>query len=177
MHRVQQQWKAVTTATRPSHEYVTATTALHARLTSIESERLPPGNQIDPARRINVNQALADLRYAATDLVELTHSAAQLPEPLLRSGLLFAPARILSSTVERLHDRNHGKYVAIQLTEGTELIDVAQQGSGAARHAQATLEISRWPANTSELPTQTVVSRFSRRELEPATGIGGPDLC
>jgi hypothetical protein len=35
------------------------------------------------------------------------HTAAQLSEPLLRAGVLFAPARILPSTVERLHERNH----------------------------------------------------------------------
>jgi len=49
---------------------------------------------------------MADLRYAATDLVELTYTAARLPEPLIRSRLLFAPARILPSTMERIHDRN-----------------------------------------------------------------------
>src|SRR5665811_1948451 len=96
-----------------------------------------PGDQVDPARRINMEQAMTDLRYAATDLVELTHTAALLPEPLIRAGLLFAPARILTSTLERLHDRNQGRFVAIQLEEGTELIDTAQQGSSAARHAQA----------------------------------------
>jgi hypothetical protein len=176
MHRLQQQWKTVTTATRPSHEYVTATTALHTRLTTIESERLSPGNHVDPARQINVDQALADLRYAAADLVELTHTAAQLPEPLIRSGVLFAPARILPSTMERLHDRNHGKYVAIQLTEGAELIDATQQGSNAARDALTTLEISLRPASTIELPTQTRAGRFSRQEMAPAAALGGPDL-
>jgi hypothetical protein len=176
MHAVQQQWETVTTATRPSREYVAATTALHTRLTTIEQERLSPGNHTDPARRINVDQALADLRYAATDLAELTHTAAQLPEPLIRAGLLFAPARILPSTVERLHDRNQGRYVAIRLEEGTELIDAAQQGSSAARHAQTTLEISLRPAATTELPTQALAARASIQELEPATSLTGPDL-
>src|SRR5664279_3133588 len=72
MHRLQEQWRTVTTATKPNHEYVTATAALHTRLTSIEPEKLSSGIHVDPARRINVDQALADLRYAATDLVELT---------------------------------------------------------------------------------------------------------
>jgi hypothetical protein len=176
MHRLQEQWKRVTTATRPNHEYVTATTALHTRLTTLQRENLSPGNHTDPARRINVEQALADLRYAATDLVELTHTAALLPEPLIRSGLLFAPARILPATVERMHDRNQGRYVAIQLDEGTELIDTAQQGSSAARHAQASLEISLRPAATTELPTQALAARPSSQDLEPATSLSGPDL-
>src|SRR5665647_902517 len=176
MHRLQEQWKTVTTATRPNHEYVTATTALHTRLTTIQSENLSPGNQTASARRINVDQALTDLRYTASDLVELTQTAALLPEPLLRAGLLFAPARILPSTVERMHDRNHGKYVAIQLEEGTELVDTAQQGSSAARHARTTLEISLRPAATPELPTQALAARPSSQDLEPATSLSGPAL-
>jgi hypothetical protein len=112
----------------------------------------------------------------AADLVELTHTAALLPEPLIRSGLLFAPARTLPSTLERMHDRNQGRFVAIQLEEGTELIGVAQQGSSAARHAQATLEISQRPAATTELPTQTLAAGPSSQDLEPATSLSGPDL-
>jgi hypothetical protein len=95
--------------------------------------------------------------------------------PLIRSGMLFAPARILPSTMERLHDRNHGRYVAIQLTEGSELIDTARQGSLAARHAQATLELSWRSAATTET-AQTLIGGSSCQELEPATGLGGPDL-
>jgi hypothetical protein len=176
MHTVQQQWKAVTTATRPSREYVAATTALRVRLTTIESERLPARNHTDPDGRINVEQALADLRYAATDLAELTHTAALLPEPLIRAGLLFAPARILPATLERTHDRNHGRYVAMQLEEGTKLIDAAQQGSSAARHAQTTLEISLRPPATTEVHAQSLASRFPQLDLAPANDLGGPDL-
>ena len=66
--------------------------------------------------------------------------------------------------------------MAIQLEEGTELIGVAQQGSSAARHAQATLEISQRPAATTELPTQTLAAGPSSQVLEPATSLSGPDL-
>jgi len=176
MHRLQEQWKTVTTATRPNHEYVTATTALHTRLTSIQQENLSRGNHTPSAGRINVDQALTDLRYAATDLSELTYTAAQLPEPLLRAGLIFAPARILPATVERMRDRNLGRYVAMQLEEGTELIDTAEQGSSAARRAQATLEISLRPVATTELPSQTLAAGPSSQDLEAATSRSGPDL-
>ena len=120
-------------------------------------------------------EALADLRYAATDLVELTHAGAQLPEPLIRSEQLFAPARILPSTMERVHDRNHGRYVAIRLTEGAALINAAQEGSRAAQQVRATLEISMGPIAAIELSTHSH-ALVPRRELEPATGLGGPDL-
>ena len=176
MHALQQQWETVTTATKPSHEYVTATTALNASLASIEQEISLPGEQVDVRRRINVDQALADLRYTATDLVGLTHTIAQLTEPLIRSEVLFAPARILPSTMERVHDRNHGRYVPIQLKEGATLINAAHEGANAAQHARATLEIlSRSPA-TTDLRAHRPTHGLARRALEPTTGLDGPDL-
>jgi excisionase family DNA binding protein len=162
MHRLQQQWETVTTATKPSHEYVTAATTLHASLTAIERESLLPGDQVDPARRIDLEQAMVDLRYAATDLVELAHAAAQLPEPLIRSGLLFAPARILPSTMERIHDRSHGRYVPILFEEGDALIDASQQGSSAARQVRATLEISARPTAAVESSSHLLADGLSR---------------
>ncbi|HEY5247410.1 MAG TPA: hypothetical protein VIJ15_03030, partial [Dermatophilaceae bacterium] len=176
MHRLQQQWETVTTATKPSHEYVTATTTLHASLTAIERESLLPGEKVDLATRIDLEQAMADLRYAATDLVELTHTAAQLPEPLIRSGLLFAPARILPTTMERIHDRNHGRYVPILLEEGEALIDAAQKGSSAARQVSATLEISVRPEAEVEPFSHLLADGFSRGAHQTATRTGGPDL-
>ena len=182
MHDLQQQWQTVTTATRPSHEYVTATTTLHTSLSAIERESLLPHRRSDAdadpdaGRRIDANQALTDLRYAATDLVELTQIGAQLPDPLIRCEVLFAPARILPSTMERVHDRNHGRYVAIQLDEGSLLIDAAQLGSSAAQNARATLERSLSAAADTELSTQPRTSGLTRRALEPATDLSGPDL-
>jgi hypothetical protein len=176
MQRLQQQWETVTTATKPSHEYVTATTTLHASLTAIERQSLLPGERVEPARRIDLDQAMADLRYATTDLSELTHTAAQLPEPLIRSGLLFAPARILQSRMERLHDRNHGKYVAIELTEGADVINAAQAGASAALQVRTTLEQLVRPSATAELPGQTPSARSSNQELKPIAGLSGPDL-
>ena len=175
MHTLQQQWEAVTTATRPGHEYVTAATNLHASLSAIEREDLDPNNEIGTANGIDVDQALADLRYAATDLAELTHAGAQLPEPLIRSEQLFAPARILPSTMERVHDRDHGKYVAIRLTEGAALINAAREGSRAAQQVRATLEISMAPIAATGLSSQSLAFA-TRRESEPVAHLGGPSL-
>jgi len=176
MNHLQQQWATVSTATKPSHEYVTATTILHASLSAVEREHLLPGAQVDFARRIDLGEAMSDLRYTATDLVELTHAGAQLAEPLIRSGLLFAPARILPSTMERVHDRNHGRYVAIQLNEAAELIDAAQRGSSAARHIRSSLETSVQAATTTRVSAQALAARITDRQLEPAARLSGPDL-
>jgi hypothetical protein len=176
MQTLQQQWATVTTATRPSHEYVTATTTLHASLSAIERESLLPVEQVDVAKRIDVNQALVDLRYATTDLVELAHIGAQLPEPLIRAKVLFAPAWILPSTMERARDRSHGKYVAIQLKESAALINAAQAGSNGARNAQATLNIWMRPAAASDLCKPNPADRSSSQGLAPATSFGGTEL-
>jgi hypothetical protein len=176
MHRLQQQWETVTTATKPSHEYVIATTTLHASLTAIERESLVLSDQIAASKRIDLDQALADLHYAATDLVELTFTAAQLPEPLIRSGLLFAPARILPSTMERIHDRDRGRYVPIQLGEATTVIDTAREAAQAARRVQATLEKSLNPVAAAEMPAHLLVGGLPFRDLQPSTNLEGPAL-
>jgi len=171
MRTLARQWETVTTATRPSHEYVTATTALHTQLSAIQHGSLTPNNHHDSTRRINAGQAMHDLAYAATDLSELTYTAAQLPEPLIRSGLLFAPARSLPSTIERLHDRNHGKYVPIQLTEGAELIEAARAGSNAAHQVRAALEVSGRSIATA-VPPPIPTPGFHSQEANGLSGLG-----
>ena len=175
MNRLQQQWQSVTTATRPSHEYVTATTTLHASLSAIERESLLPGERVDVANRIDIAQALVNLRYATIDLAELTQTGAQLPEPFIRSELLFAPARILPSTMGRAHDRTHGRYVPIQLKEGTALIETAQEGARSARQVRGTLDTSLGPVVAAEV-TKQQLDRVRRRDLELVTDHVGPDL-
>ena len=172
MHRLQQQWETVTTASRPGHEYVTATTALYSSLSGIEREDLLPNAHVDAGTRTDVSQALVDLRYAATDLVALTNAAGLLPEPLIRSGLLFAPARILPSTMERVHDRNHGRYVAIGLDEGAAVIDVAREAVGAALSVRTGLERSLGPAAPAEPTARPLPGVHPIRDLEAMTNRG-----
>lgn len=47
---------------------------------------------------LDLGQALADLRYTACDVHDF-------PDPLLRSGLLFAPTSTLKPSVKHLHQR------------------------------------------------------------------------
>ena len=67
-------------------------------------------------------------------------------------------------------------FLAIELTEGAKLIDAAREGSSAALQVRAALEISVRAAATPELPTKILTEGVSHRELEPVTGLGGPDL-
>ena len=54
----------------------------------------------------DLGQALVDLRYTACDVNEF-------PDPLLRSGLLFAPASTPSPSVKHLHQRAAGNVLSV----------------------------------------------------------------
>ncbi len=131
-------WGSVTTAMPPSHEYVTAARELHVALTEATHDGLHARDINVMTKSLDIGQALADLRYAANDVADLTRDVQHLPDQLARSGLLFAPASKLTPSVERLHERAAGKYVAVLPDEVPGLVTVAkaaQIGSGLAAHA------------------------------------------
>jgi hypothetical protein len=78
--------------------------------------------------------------------------------------------------MERVHDRNHGRYVTIELTEGADVINAAQAGASAALQVRVTLEQLERPSATAELPGQTPSARSSNQDLKPIKGRSGPDL-
>ncbi|HEY5183035.1 MAG TPA: hypothetical protein VIJ07_25265 [Dermatophilaceae bacterium] len=47
------------------------------------------------------------------DVANLVRDVQHLPDQLVRSGLLFAPASMLTPSVERLHERTAGRYVSV----------------------------------------------------------------
>jgi len=125
MSQADRLWGSVTTAMRPSHEYVAAARELHAVLTDVTHDGLHPRGINEIAKNLDIGQSLADLRYAVRDVADLVRDIQQLPDPLLRSGLLFAPASKLTPSVERLHDRAAGRYVAVLPVEAPDLVTAA----------------------------------------------------
>jgi hypothetical protein len=77
--------------------------------------------------------------------------------------------------MERIHDRNHGRYVSIQLNEGAVLIDAALAGASAARDVRATLETSLGPVAV-KLTAQPQVGDLPFRKLESSASLGEPGL-
>jgi hypothetical protein len=114
-------WGSVTTAMRPSHEYVTAARELHAALTETTHDGLRARDVNEITENLDIGQALGDLRYAARDVADMVRDVQHLPDQLLRSHLLFAPARNLTPSVERLHERTAGRYVPALPHEVSEL--------------------------------------------------------
>ena len=128
-------WAGVTTAMRPSHDYVTAARDLFTVLKEIG--QLPQPSPAEPT--LDVAQALADLNIASRDLADLMHETRHLPEVLIRSELLFSADRTLKPTVERLADRARGRYVAVDVTDQPNLAPMAHQAATQSLHASEVL--------------------------------------
>lgn len=131
------QWAGLTTAMRPSHDYVTAARDLFKVLKEIGQIPQPRPAKTEPT--LDVAQALADLNIASRDLADLMHETRHLPEVLIRSELLFSADRTLKPTVERLADRARGRYVAVDVTDQPNLAPMAHQAATQSLHASEVL--------------------------------------
>jgi hypothetical protein len=130
-------WAAVTTAQRPTQTYASATSLLDQTLSDLTHHGPHPRTSVDLAAQIDLDQAMVELRYAAADLRQLTHRAVPLPLQLARSGLLFAPARVLQRTPERIIAVNHRRYIAANQGDITTLSAAVKGGAEATRHGEA----------------------------------------
>ena len=151
MNQADRLWGSVTTAMPPSHEYVIAARELHVALTETTHDGLHVRDINEITKSLDIGQALADLRYAAQDVADLARDAQHLPDQLVRSGLLFAPARKLTPSLERLHERVAGKYVSVLPDEVPGLVSVARTvriGSGLATQALERAVIAMHPPAT-----------------------------
>ena len=138
MSQADRLWGTVTTALRPSHEYVSAARQLHAVLTETTHDGLHARDINEITKNLDIGHALVDVRYAARDVADLARDVQYLPSQLLRCELLFAPASKLTPSLERLHERAAGRYVAVLPVEAPDLVTAAVTvaiGSGLAAQA------------------------------------------
>ncbi|HEY8654714.1 MAG TPA: hypothetical protein VIL87_16730 [Dermatophilaceae bacterium] len=139
-------WGTVTTALRPSHEYVSAARQLHAVLTETTHDGLHARDINEITKNLDIGQALVDVRYAARDVADLARDAQHLPGQLLRCELLFAPAAKLTPSVERLHARAAGRYISVPPDEAPALLASTLGVAAAAELAARTLDQALVPA-------------------------------
>ena len=96
-------WGRLTTLTRPSHEFVTASRVLYQSLDAVTKAAEQPS--LDPQRAADdLDRGLA----AVSDLMTRTQN---LPERLIAANVLQGPARSLRATDDRLVERQRGRYV------------------------------------------------------------------
>ena len=136
------------------HEYVSAARQLHAVLTETTHDGLQARDINEITKNLDIGQALADLRYAAGGVADLVRDVQHLPDTLLRSGLLFAPAKKLPPLVERLHERAAGKYVSVHTGEVHELAVAVRSAVAATDNACREIEFAL--GATSHLATAQI---------------------
>lgn len=134
------QWAAVTTAMKPSHQYVATARNLCSVLKDIGQLDLKPMASRHSEHPLDIDQALSDLSIAGADLVDLLHDAQHLPEVLIRSELLFAPARTLKPSLDRLASRDKGAYVAVVDADVPNLAGQVREAGASCRVASEILQ-------------------------------------
>lgn len=155
LSRASRDWSSVSSLTRPSYDYVRTATTLHDVLNQVAAAATA-GPDVRPLTRLATEHQLSS---AATGSTELLRRAADLARRLSRSGSLFAPARRVPPSLERLAAANAGRWVRVTEVEAAALIDAAHR---AARAAETTAALTTptaavqqrkaWPVQTWEAP-------------------------
>lgn len=108
-------WDKLTTASRPGHEFITASRELFTALQAVDELVREPDASWDEER------ARRDLNRAADTVARVMDLNRTLPDRLLQSGLVFAPARSLPRSLERMRAHQQGKYVTIARDDAPQL--------------------------------------------------------
>ena len=103
-------WDHLTTLNHPTTQMVSASRVLYAELEDTTT-RIPDLDARD------LDATVDALTSALEDLKTVMARARTLPERLVHSELVFAPARRVRATPERLDDVAKGRYVAIDLQD------------------------------------------------------------
>ncbi len=137
MRHADQSLARLTTAARPTHEFVTASRTLFATLPEVTTtlDAAPAGLEVD--------RAIRDLAHGAEQLAELTAVTETLPNRLIESQLLFAPATVLKASLTNLDSRNKGRLVAISAADVPDLPHHWHLASQAAQEAASTVRPAR----------------------------------
>ena len=143
-------WRTFTTAARPSHRYVDAARDFTDVLDAVIRVAATP-------ELANLQTTLAHVARGLVGAHELLRWSAALVDPLLRSEQLFAPARALQPSVERVHARAAGRYVPVSMDEGLPLLEATTQASTSLRGALPPPIAQRpeGPAMKTETPSLT----------------------
>ena len=104
--RADRLWGTVTTAMPPSHDYVTAARELHVVLTNVTHDGPHARDVNEISKNLDIGHALADLRYAATDVADVARDIHHVSYHRLRTGFGFSQAVKLETSQRRLQHRN-----------------------------------------------------------------------
>jgi hypothetical protein len=104
-------WERLTTASSPGAEFVTASRELFNALNEVGDRSSKRGPDWDPER------GMRDLSRGIETLAQAMDISQTVPDRLLRSGLVYAPARALPVAVIRMPAQRQGKFVPVSRDE------------------------------------------------------------
>lgn len=150
-------WGPATTTARPGPAYVEAAQRLHDTLA--RTITLAPA-LARPEHARELGRALDSLSAASHDLATLSREMTPIPARLVDAGILFAHARALDATTDRLHARIAGRLVPLDKFDLPDLNDAIAAGETATREAAHAI--------ARRFTLQRDVSRSAQREIGPA---------
>ena len=133
-------WEWLTTASRPGHAFVTASRELFDALEAVG--RLEPRL----AGTWDATRGSRDLNRAAESLAQTMTLTATLPDRLLRSGLVYAPARTLPASTTRLRAQHQKRFITVTASDRPDLQRLwAAAGQRAREVEHALTRLDRQP--------------------------------
>ena len=108
-------WEGLTTASRSSAEFVAASRELFNALNEVGAQASQPAHDWDRRR------GLRDLSRGVETLGQVMELSQTLPDRLLRSGLIYAPARALPTSLARMRSQRQGRFVPVTREEAPDL--------------------------------------------------------
>jgi len=124
----------MTTLTPPSHAFIAASRGLYEQLARLDQQL-----SADPTS-LDLESVAAKLARAAHRHTRHLGAAERLPDRLVRSELMFAPARNLPPREETVNARVHGRLTAVQDTDATRLLNAWAEGVTAAHMATKSVD-------------------------------------
>lgn len=113
-------WKSVSTLQPPSREFGTASLQLFNVMRELIAS--PTGLEPGKAGALDVDQALHSLARGVDDLTHFVARAHEATRACVHSRVLFAPARTLPPSQNRLVERQRGSHIAVEPNECAALL-------------------------------------------------------
>ncbi len=104
-------WNGLHTAQPPTPAKIAASHALGHALAAVTRDGTDWAQPAEVAERVDLARALAAVRRSQDVGHDVADTLASLPGRLAESGMLFAPARLLTPTLERLRARLRGDLI------------------------------------------------------------------
>ncbi len=136
-----QRWTGLHTAQPPTPSKIAASHALGAALMAVTRQGRDWADPDVVAQRVELPRALAAVRRVTDVASDVADRQLGLPERLANSRLMFAPAALLTPSLERLHARLHGELVLVPARDVTNLTNSRRAEIPANRAAVCALSL------------------------------------